>query len=69
MYVGCYNRRDLKTKNNVIFKSARINHLEIYTMTQLKVWSWIILIKHLTYFTYFDWCIDPMACLKYLIKQ
>ena len=47
-----------KQMNKVTLKNDRINHVEIYVMTQLKVWLWITCKKHLANFTYSEWCID-----------
>ena len=52
-----------------IFKSGRIDHIEVFTMVQLKVWSWITLKVHLACFSYSDWCLNPLVCMKSIKKN
>ena len=54
--------------NKHIFKGGVVNHSEIFTLAQLKVWSWITSKSAPACFSYSEWCIDPLACM-YLIKS
>jgi len=53
-----------KQRNLIIFKNGRVNGLEIFTLVQLKVWSWLTSRVNGVSFTYVQWCLDPLACLK-----
>ena len=53
----------------IIFKERRVDQLEIFMMTQLKVWSWITNKEILPNFTYYQWCMDPMSCPKQIKKK
>jgi len=52
-----------KHRNKHIFQGGVIDHSEMFTLTQLKVWSWVTSKSGSACFTYSEWCIDPMACM------
>jgi len=52
-----------KHNNKHIFQGGVIDHLEVFTLAQLKVWSWITSKIVSARFTYSEWCIDPMSML------
>jgi len=37
-------------------------------VAQKKSWSWVTAKESLANFSYLDWCLDPMCCMKYLKK-
>jgi len=51
-------------RNKVIFKGGVVDHSEIFTLTQLKVWSWITSKILFTCFSFSDWCLAP--CLVWI---
>jgi len=52
-----------KHRNKHIFQGGVIDHSEMFTLAQLKVWSWVTSKSVYACFTYYEWCIDPMACM------
>ena len=52
-----------KHKNKHIFQCRAIDLSEVLTLAQLNVWSWVTSKIVSARFTYFDWCIDPVACM------
>jgi len=53
-----------KHRNEMIFKGGRIDHNEIFTLVQLKVWSWVRSKAREIYFSFSDWCLEPLVCIK-----
>ena len=67
VYMGDSNRGKIwKHRNNCIFKSGKVDHVEVFTLAQLKVWACITSKEHLADFSYSEWCMDQccMSCLK-----
>jgi len=56
---GIWNHR-----NNVIFNGKVVDPIEICTVTQIKAWTWVNHKFPNTNFSYSDWCLILMACLK-----
>ena len=52
-----------KHKNKHIFQGGVIDHSEMFTLAQLKVWSWVTSKSDSACFTYSEWCIDRVACM------
>ena len=50
-----------KHKNNYIFKDGTINHFEIFSLAQLKTWSWTTSYSVCVSFSH--WCFDLLTCL------
>jgi len=46
-----------KQKNKKMFRNENVDHLEIFTMEQLNVWSSVTVKVRLTCFSYSDWCL------------
>jgi len=57
-----------KHRNKSIFRNNRIDHVEVFTVMQLKVWSWITSMVVVASFSYSDWCVDPLVCMKSIRK-
>jgi len=57
-----------KHRNEKIFINGHINHLEIFSMVQFKVWSWVTSKVRLTCFSYSDWCLEPLVCMRSIKK-
>ena len=62
--MDCSGREDLEGQNKVMFDKGKVDHIEIFTLAQLKAWSWVTSKEILAMFTYAQWCIDPKFCLK-----
>ena len=54
-----------KHTNKSIFRNSRIDHVEVFTMV---VWSWVIYKIVVVSFSYSDWCLDPLVCMKSIRK-
>ncbi|XP_068477364.1 uncharacterized protein [Phaseolus vulgaris] len=50
-----------KHRNKHIFQGGVIDPTEVFTLAQLKVWSWVTSKTVSASFTYSEWCIDPKA--------
>jgi len=55
-----------KHRNNHIFRSGVIDHSEMFTLVQLKVWSWVTSKFFSARFTYSEWCIYPVAFMFFI---
>ena len=53
-----------KHRNNVIFKGGEVDVLKLFTLVQLKVWSWVTSKVPSVVFSYSDSCIDPLVCIE-----
>ena len=51
-------------RNKVIFKGGVVDHSEIFTLAQLKAWSWVTSKIPSACFSFSDWCLAPLSCLK-----
>ena len=52
-----------KHRNKHIFQGGVIDPSEVFTLAQLKAWSWVTSKTVSASFTYSEWCIDPKACM------
>ena len=48
-------------RNKCIFKNGGVYLLELFTVTQMKSWSWVTAKERLTGFSYSDWCLDLLS--------
>jgi len=46
-------------RNKVIFNDRVVNHSEIFSLAQLKAWSWVTSKVPYACFSYSDWCLAP----------
>jgi len=53
-----------KHRNRHIFQGGVIDHSKMFTLAQLKVWSWVTSKFSSACFTYSEWCIDLMQSLS-----
>jgi len=51
-------------RNKVIFKGGVVDYSEIFTLAQLKAWSWVTSKIPSACFSFSDWCLAPLSCLK-----
>jgi len=58
-----------KHRNGCIFKNDRVDHVEVFTIAQMKVWSWLLAKEHVINFSYSDWCLEPLGCMSYIRKR
>jgi len=56
-----------KHKNKVIFKGGVVDVLEAFVLVQLKTWSWVPFKSQPAFFSFSDWCIDPMVCMRMIL--
>jgi len=54
----------LKHRNNVIGKRGVAGASEVFAMVQVNVWSWISSKSRFGLFSYFSWCLNPLACMR-----
>ena len=57
-----------KQRNKKIFRNGHIDHMEIFSRTQLKVWSWVTSNVCLSRFSYSNWCLKPLVCIRSIKK-
>jgi len=50
-------------KNNCLFKGGVVNHTEVFSLAQVKVWSWISSKIPSVSFSFSDWCLKPLVCM------
>jgi len=53
-------------RNNCLFKGGVVDHSEVFSPAQLKVWSWNVSKIPSVNFSFSDWCLEPLVCM-YLI--
>jgi len=53
-----------KHRNSVIFKGGVVDVLEAFILVQLKAWSWVTSKSQCAHFSFSDWCINPLVCMK-----
>jgi len=49
--------------NNCLFKGDVVDHSEVFSLAQLKVWSWIVSKIPSVNFSLFDWCLESLVCM------
>jgi len=52
-------------RNMMVFKNECVDLVEVFTVVQRKTWSWIMVKERLVDFSYSDWCLEPLCCMKY----
>ena len=53
----------LRYINNCSFKGGVVDHSEVFSLTQVNVWSWISSKIQLVSLSFSDWCIEPLVCM------
>ena len=51
-------------RNNIIFKRGVADVSEVFSLVQVKVWSWVSLNFRSASFSFSDWCLEPMLCMR-----
>ena len=51
-------------RNHIIFKRGVAYASEVFALVQVKVWSWVSTNSRLVSFSYSDWCLEPMECMR-----
>jgi len=51
-------------RNKIIFKGGVVDHLEIFSLAQLNVWTWVTSKILAAQFSFSDWCLAP-----YILSQ
>ena len=52
-----------KHRNNVIFKGGVVDGLEVIALVQVKAWSWNTSKSLSVFFSFSDWCLEPLVCM------
>jgi len=42
----------------------RVDNIGVFAVAERKVWAWITSKEKDVQFTYSDWCLEPMVCMK-----
>jgi len=66
--VDCIIGELWKQRNKKVFKNGRVDYIEVFTMVQLQVWSWITSKVRLTCFSYSGWCLKHLLCMRTVKK-
>jgi len=56
-FKGCFNPK------YTLFKDGMVDHTEVFSLTQIKVWSWISSKIPSTNFSFSNWCLEPLVCM------
>jgi len=51
-------------RNNFIFKRGVADASEVFSLVQVNVWSWVSLNFRSALFSFSDWCLEPMLCMR-----
>ena len=51
-------------RNNIIFKRGVVDASEVFALVQVKVWSWVSTNFRPASFSFSDWCLEPMVCMR-----
>ena len=54
-------------RNKKVFRNGRVDHIEIFAMSQVKAWSWVASKVQGVCFSFSDWCLEPMVCMRSVI--
>jgi len=53
-----------KHRNKVIFRGGVIDVVEVFALVQLKAWAWVTSKLWDAIFSFSNWCVDPLVCMK-----
>jgi len=56
-------------RNRKVFRNGRVDHIEIFAMSQVKAWSWVASKAQGVCFSFSDWCFEPMVCMRSVILR
>lgn len=51
-------------RNRIVFKQEGCDLVQIMDLIKVRAWSWLALKVERGKFSYSDWCMAPLACLK-----
>jgi len=51
-------------RNFIIFKRDVADASEVFALVQVNVWSWISVKIRSTSFSYSNWCLEPLVCMR-----
>jgi len=51
-------------RNRIIFKRGVADVFEVLALVQVKVWSWVSTNSRLVSFSFSNWCLEPMECMR-----
>ena len=50
-------------RKNCLFKGGVVDHTEVFSLAQIKVWSWINSKIPLVSFSFSEWCLESLVCM------
>ena len=50
--------------NYVIFNRGVADASEMFALVQVNVWSWILVKSRSAWFSYSNWCLEPLVCMR-----
>jgi len=50
--------------NNCLFKGEVVDHIEVFSLAQVNVWSWISSKIPSADFLFSDWCLKSLVCIQ-----
>jgi len=51
-------------RNSLIFKRGVADACEVFSLVQVRVWSWVSLNFRSASFSFSDWCLEPLLCMR-----
>jgi len=57
-----------KHRNRVIFNQGKIDVEEIFTLAQVQSWVWMKHKERKVNFSYSEWILSPLTCIKMVTK-
>ena len=51
-------------RNKIVFKQGKVDPEEIFTLSQLNAWTWMKYKVPNVHFSYNDWNLCPIECIK-----
>lgn len=53
-------------RNNIIFRNHVSDAEKVFVVSQMKMQAWINNRIDKVKFNYFDWCLNPILCIKFV---
>jgi len=51
-------------RNRIIFKGGVVEAFEVFALVQVKVWYWVTTKSRGVAFSFSDWCLEPLVCMR-----
>lgn len=56
-------------RNDIIFNNCGLEFDKLYDAIRLPAWKWCANYVQDSYFSYPNWCMNPISCLEYSLKR